>query len=67
MSGGSGYAEQAMSLNKLGYIAPLGIRERLQSQKDECIARLARVQSALDALDSNPSVAAALEAVMKAL
>ncbi len=61
----AGEAGQAVA--KLGYIAPLGIRERLQTQKDEYQARLTRVQAALDALDGNPAVATALEAVMKAL
>lgn len=64
----NGYAGQAeMAKTAIGLDRVMGIRERLQGQKDEYTARLARVQAALDALDANPAVATALEAVMKAL
>ena len=46
---------------------PWTIRERLEAQQADLTQRLERCNAALAALDSEPGVAAALEAVFKAL
>lgn len=46
---------------------PWGVRERLMAQKQELEERLSCVNAALDALEGQPGVAQALEAVFKAL